>query len=76
MRPSADDRRDGPIDRRVYDLEQKYDTIIDRLDTIDATLAGITSLKLKIEGVLYFLQWVGAGILLTLALFLIRFLKG
>lgn len=75
----ADDRRDW-IDRRVVSLEQQYTTIITRLDTIDDTLsgqniaiAGLTTLKNQIEGVIYFLKFVGWAGIVTIALFIVRF---
>lgn len=68
------DRRGGPFDRRVADLEAKYSTIIRRLDTIDETLEGLTTLKDQITGVLNFLRYVGWGGIVTIALFILRYI--
>lgn len=69
-----DDRRDGPLDRRVYDLEEKYDTIINRLNTIDITLEGITTLRDQVTGVINFVKFVGWGGLATMGIFLVRYI--
>lgn len=76
----SDDRRTG-IDRRMTDLEEKYATIIHRLDTIDDTLsdqniaiAGLTTLRNQVEGVLNFLKFVGFAGLGTMGLFLLRYI--
>lgn len=78
MGPNFDDRR--PVDRRVGDLEEKYSTIIRRLDTIDHTLtdqnvviAELTTLKDQIQGVLNFVKFVGFAGLGTMGLFLLRY---
>lgn len=73
--PQQFDQRVGPLDRRVSDLEGKYSTIIERLDTIDANITELNTLKNQIQGMINLVKFVGWGGLITMAILLIKYLK-
>lgn len=71
---NPDDRRDGRMDRRVESLEEKYSTIITRLDKIDDDIAGFTAIKNQIIGMVSLVKYVTLTGLLLLAAAVVKYL--
>lgn len=71
---NPDDRRDGRMDRRVESLEEKYSTIITRLDKIDDDIAGFTAIKNQVIGMVSLVKYVTLTGLLLLAAAVVKYL--
>lgn len=67
-----DSERRGGVERRIDALEDNYSTIIRRLNTLDASVADINTLKSQIQGMINLIKFVGWGGIIAIIAFVVR----